>query len=40
MFRLYSPPTSYNAWLIWPSEWVFTASICASNTLRRSRTVS
>src|SRR5690606_5879120 len=40
MFRRYSPPTSYNAWLIWPSEWVLTASISASNTLRRSRAVS
>src|SRR5690348_4014428 len=37
MFRRYSPPTSYSAWLIWPSEWVFTASISAAKTFLRSR---
>lgn len=40
MLRRYSPPTSYSAWLIWPSECVFTASMSAANTLRRSRAVS
>jgi len=39
MFRRYSPPTSYRAWLIWPSECVFTASINAANTFWRSRAV-
>ena len=27
ILRRYSPPTSYRAWLIWPSELYFTASI-------------
>lgn len=39
MFRRYSPPTSYSAWLICPRLCVLTASISASNTLRRSRAV-
>src|SRR5699024_5310831 len=39
MFRRYSPPTSYKAWLICPSEWVLTASIRAANTFLRSRAV-
>ena len=39
MFRRYSPPTSYNAWLICPRLCVFTASTSAANTLRRSRAV-
>src|SRR5579875_1196970 len=34
------PPISYSAWLIYPRLWVFTASVRASKTLRRSRAVS
>ena len=37
IFRRYSPPTSYSAWLIWPSEQVLTASINASKVLPRAR---
>src|SRR6185312_15546345 len=40
IFRRYSPPTSYNAWLICPSELYFTASTNCSNTFFRSRAVS
>src|SRR5207342_2791874 len=39
MLRRYSPPTSYNAWLICPSECVFTASISEAKTFWRSRAV-
>jgi hypothetical protein len=37
MFRRYSPPTSYSAWLIWPSELYLTASMSAANRFLRSR---
>src|SRR5690606_9319323 len=40
IFRRYSPPTSYSAWLICPRLCVFTASTRLSNTLRRSRAVA
>ena len=39
MLRRYSPPTSYSAWLICPSELYLTACISCSNRLRRSRAV-
>ena len=37
MLRRYSPPTSYRAPEIWPSELDFTVSINSANTLPRSR---
>lgn len=37
IFRRYSPPTSYRAWLICPSELYFTASIRRSKMFLRSR---
>ena len=40
MFRLYSPPTSYSAWLICPRLWVLTASTRAAKTFPRLRAVS
>ena len=40
MFRRYSPPTSYRAADIWPSEFVFTACISSAKIFSRAHATS